>query len=605
MDIELLAPAKNTECLKAVIDSGADSVYMGYDKFNARMFGNNFSIDDFKKGIKYAHSRNVRVYLTLNTLVFNDEFEDAVSYAEQAITDGIDGIITQDIGLARAIHEGHKNIPLHASTQMTISNRFGMQELQKLGFRRVILARELNIDEISSLYNLTNQESNQGMEIEFFIHGGLCIAYSGQCYSSSVLDCSSANRGLCKMPCWENYTLYCDEEVCETGTLIRPKDLCGLPEITKLKRTDFSKICLKIQGRLRPVNYIAEVVTAYRNAIDSQSLFSDLLYDAIWDKLLSVSPRGLTLGNLPECGVDNLIMKSDQPKMRIELSSPASLAFSDLYKSENSTKSGYAQISIALHSVCLNYDYLSLSEAINHIYIPIDYFFDEKYADKLSNLCKERSVYAYMPSMILERNSALYRKIPYLLDSFNIFGFVLSNLSDLCLIDLCKGYSLDFVCNYTLNVTNCYTARFYQDKGIRRCTFGFDSNIYNMQSIQRESPLQFEQIVFGHIPLMSLKYCIPTHLNECHSCERHLCKRSLDYSLEGKNSFFIKLYSDPPQSVLFNKTPYYVRQEDWIGSTVRADFYKHSVKSIDKTIECLLDWKKNPQIDYIDLNEIF
>lgn len=179
--IELLSPVGDFECLKAAVQNGADSVYFGAANFNARASATNFDLSNLKDAILYAKQRGVNTHLTLNTLIKNEEFEDAVILASKAYEFGIDAIIVQDLGLAKTLIENFPNLPIHASTQMTIHNLEGVLEAEKLGFKRVVLSRELSLDEITYICSHSN------VEIETFIHGALCISYSGQCLFSSMV----------------------------------------------------------------------------------------------------------------------------------------------------------------------------------------------------------------------------------------------------------------------------------------------------------------------------------------------------------------------------------------------------------------------------------
>ena len=179
--MELLSPVGNFECLKAAVQNGADSVYFGSNLFNARAFADNFDLHSLKKCIQYAKIRGVKTHLTLNTLIKDSEFEDALNLAKEAYNYGIDAIIVQDLGLATQLIKIFPDLPIHASTQMTVHSVNGALELEKLGFKRVVLARELSIDEIDYICKNTN------LEIECFVHGALCISYSGQCWFSSML----------------------------------------------------------------------------------------------------------------------------------------------------------------------------------------------------------------------------------------------------------------------------------------------------------------------------------------------------------------------------------------------------------------------------------
>ncbi len=181
MNVELLSPAGDFECLKAAVQNGTDSVYFGGSLFNARASASNFGEDNLKKAIDYCTIRNVKTHLTLNTLIKDNEFEDAVLLAKQAYELGVDALIVQDLGLAKYLMKHFPDLPLHASTQMTIHNLEGVQEAEKLGFKRVVLSRELSLNEIEYICK------NSNTEIETFIHGALCICYSGQCLFSSMV----------------------------------------------------------------------------------------------------------------------------------------------------------------------------------------------------------------------------------------------------------------------------------------------------------------------------------------------------------------------------------------------------------------------------------
>lgn len=233
----------------------------------------------------------------------------ALQMATQAVKDHVDGILVQDIGLASEIRKNISYAGLHASTQMSVSNHYGVKVLHDMGFQRVVLARELNYQEANAIKQICLESNDMSqMEIEVFIHGGLCIAYSGQCFSSSYCFGSSANRGRCLMTCWKGYELKAGKKVLERGSLLRPRDLEGLYGLKHLMEGEID--CLKIQGRLRNSNYIGEIVNVYRHAIDDifekrESENKKKIYNS---RLWAVSPRGLTSGNLLPEADRNLIM---------------------------------------------------------------------------------------------------------------------------------------------------------------------------------------------------------------------------------------------------------------------------------------------------------
>ncbi len=262
---ELLSPVGDFECLKAAVQNGANAVYLGAASFSARAKATNFAGEELFEAIKYAKLRNVAVHLALNTLIKNEEFNDAVNLAVSAYNNGVDAIIIQDLGLAAYLRKYYPEIPLHGSTQMTVHNLEGALQLEKLGFSRVVLSRELSIDEIKYIRQNTN------LELEVFIHGALCISYSGQCLLSSMIGGRSGNRGLCAQPCRLPYELIENDENNNTysldkGYLMSPRDNFGmeyLPELIKMGIDSF-----KIEGRMKTPTYVGVVTKHYRKYID-------------------------------------------------------------------------------------------------------------------------------------------------------------------------------------------------------------------------------------------------------------------------------------------------------------------------------------------------
>ena len=267
-EIELLAPVGDFECLKAAVQNGANSVYFGASLFNARASATNFGDEELEKAINYCALRNVKTHLTLNILIKNNEFKDAIMLAKKAYELGVDALIVQDVGLAQVLNKLFPDLPIHASTQMTIHNLEGVQELEKLGYSRAVLSRELSLDEIQYICQ------NSNIEIETFIHGALCISYSGQCFFSSMVGGRSGNRGRCAQPCRLPYQLIEEKEckgkitekVIDKGYLISPRDLCSLEYLPELINAGVK--CFKIEGRLKSPEYVAIVTKIYRKYID-------------------------------------------------------------------------------------------------------------------------------------------------------------------------------------------------------------------------------------------------------------------------------------------------------------------------------------------------
>ena len=258
--IDLLSPVGDFNCLKAAVQNGANSVYFGADLFSARAFASNFDINTLEKAIIYAKTRGVKTNLTLNTLVTDSEFSEAFELAKKAYEFGIDAIIVQDLGLAKQLIKHFPDLDIHASTQMTAHNLQGVLELQRLGFKRVVLSRELSLQEIEYICK------NTDVEIEVFIHGALCISYSGQCLFSSMVGGRSGNRGKCAQPCRLPYKLLENDREIDKGHLLSTRDLCGLDCIPNLIKAGVT--CLKIEGRMKNPEYVATVTRIYRKYID-------------------------------------------------------------------------------------------------------------------------------------------------------------------------------------------------------------------------------------------------------------------------------------------------------------------------------------------------
>lgn len=264
--IELLAPAGNKEIFKAAVDAGADAVYCGIDLYNARMNASNLTMDDLAECCAYAHERSSFVHLTLNTLVDDNEIDEAVNIACEAYNAGVDAILVQDMGLASLIHKKYPSIPMHASTQMNVYSADKFSSLKGRGFTRVVLPRELSLKEISDRSKLGNKLN---IETEVFVHGAVCVCTSGLCLFSSMNKSGtrSGNRGLCAQPCRQRYTLSDGSKTIHEGHLLSPKDRSALSFVPELIEAGVSS--LKIEGRMRDIDYVKTAVTVYRRIIDA------------------------------------------------------------------------------------------------------------------------------------------------------------------------------------------------------------------------------------------------------------------------------------------------------------------------------------------------
>jgi len=308
---EVLAPAGDFDCIKAAVENGADAVYFGLSKYSARARATNFTVEELPELLRFLRLRGVKGYVAFNTLIFADELPEAARTLERIVAAGPDALILQDLGVARLIREMSRDIPLHASTQTTTACSEQMELLQELGFSRVILARELSTKEIRRI------TSESKLPVEVFVHGALCIAYSGQCLTSEALGGRSANRGACAQACRLPYELLVDGTLKPLGEkqyLLSPQDLAAFEMMPEL--IEAGVVSFKIEGRLKTPSYVAATTRAYRKAVDD----AFAKRSSTWSpdevlQLQQVFSRGLTKGFL--AGIDHqALVPALSPKKR-------------------------------------------------------------------------------------------------------------------------------------------------------------------------------------------------------------------------------------------------------------------------------------------------
>src|SRR5215813_11776795 len=281
---ELLAPAGDWQCARAAVENGADAIYFGLERFNARMRAHNFTETDLPRLMEFLHRRGVKGYVTFNTLVFENEMHQAREYLRAIIAAGVDAAIVQDVGICRLIRSLSPDFPIHVSTQMTITSAAGVEFARDLGCNLVVLARECSVKEIERIHSSLQERadvvatgsitSSSGapmpVPLEVFVHGALCVAYSGQCLTSEALGGRSANRGECAQACRMPYELIADGKHVFLGGrkyLLSPQDLAGLEVLPELAKIGVAS--LKIEGRLKTPEYVANITRIYREALDN------------------------------------------------------------------------------------------------------------------------------------------------------------------------------------------------------------------------------------------------------------------------------------------------------------------------------------------------
>ena len=319
---ELLAPAGDWDCVRAAIENGADAVYFGLEAgFNARARATNFAVDDLPRLMAMLHRRGLKGYATLNTLVFSDElpqFEQVIVAVAEA---GVDAVLVQDVGAARLIKAICPDLPLHASTQMTLTSAESICLAEQLGMERVVVARELSIDEIVAIRRQT------AMPLEVFVHGALCVAYSGQCLTSESLGGRSANRGQCAQACRLPYDLVCDGKDVDLGSqkyLLSPQDLAAYAIVPELIAAGIASF--KIEGRLKTPEYVANITKHYRTAIDAAVAAQPVVFTPrdVEEMELSFS-RGFSPGWLQGCDHKMLVPATSSAKRGVKLGTVAAV----------------------------------------------------------------------------------------------------------------------------------------------------------------------------------------------------------------------------------------------------------------------------------------
>ena len=286
---ELLAPAGNMDALMAALGAGADAVYLGLDVLNARSNAGNFTLETLAQACEYAHMHNARIYLTVNVVILPHEMQQALELIEDAWLRGIDAVIIQDLGLIEVLSETLPEITIHASTQMNIHSSESVRALARYGVKRITLARETSQREIETLVAVAHE---CGMEIETFVHGAICVCYSGQCFLSSLIGRRSANRGQCAQPCRLAYDLvdkYDEPKETLGHHLLSPKDMAGIENIDRYIAAGVAS--LKIEGRMKSPAYVAAVVSTYRAALDEGAVADP---EAAYAKLAEAFSRGFT-----------------------------------------------------------------------------------------------------------------------------------------------------------------------------------------------------------------------------------------------------------------------------------------------------------------------
>ena len=503
--MEILAPAGTKESFIAAIKAGANSIYVGLKDFNARKNANNLNLYDLQVLTDYAHSQKVKVYLTLNILIKHEEINDAVQVIAQISQVGVDAVIVQDLGLARIIRDYFPGLRLHASTQMACHNSSGAKVLAALGFKRVVLARELTLSEIKTI-----TKSNKNIEYEIFAHGALCFSISGMCLFSSFIGGLSGNRGRCTQPCrriWHSKKA--------SGYLFSPKDLELFDYLDKIQKTG---VCsLKIEGRMRSSEYVYRAVSQYKTGkrtADYARQKSSCLFSGRDDKLFEPDKAqclGIKIGEFPDFKAEigdrlrivnpktdsNTVFKygGETPDFEgFEKGNPVYLTGSGdfdetaLSKKLNAIYAAHTRRDISLKASSNQYTNLiarvwpSPEKKAEKLWFKIDdvewlKFLDSKniiFAVNQNNLRQiPQNVTVELPPFIAERDINDYKRI-------DAKGYVLNNIAH---IDI-AGEHAERIAGPYLYVWNAYAARALTDLGISKFFTAWEDDTLNIRRLK-------------------------------------------------------------------------------------------------------------------------
>lgn len=374
--LELLAPAGNKESFYAAVNSGADSVYLGGKLFSARQYSDNFENDEMVEVIKYAHNKDVKVYVTINTLLKNNELQSALKYAEFLYNIDVDGVIVQDLGLIYLLNRFIPDLKINISTQASIYDLNGINFFEKYNVNKYILARELSINEIKEISEKTDKD------LEVFIHGALCMSYSGQCYFSSFLGGRSGNRGKCAQPCRLNYSIYDNKkdkinDQYKEFPLFSLKDYMVGEKIEDLMNAGVN--CFKIEGRMKQPVYTAVVVEYYRRIIDNIIKNNkNIKLKDLEDKVISVFSRGFTDGYLAWKNSSDMFAQKSSGQISKDVNEIIS-EFSDRFNSNSISRRN--ELDISTKFLRNEYAVLEIKDKKNIVKV----YSEEKIEDSINN----------------------------------------------------------------------------------------------------------------------------------------------------------------------------------------------------------------------------
>lgn len=648
--MELLSPAGNYENLISAVRTGADAVYIGGSAFSARRNAKNFTDDEISRAADFCHLHGVKLYVAVNILIKESEMDKALSYVKFLIKSGVDGIIIQDLGLMTLVRKMSPEIFINASTQMSIGSYRGVNLAKKLGANRVVLARELGMDEIKAIKEKTD------IELETFVHGALCMSWSGQCLMSSVIGGRSGNRGLCAQPCRLNYTLLSDgKKVSENLPLLSLKDICLADKLSELSGSADS---LKIEGRMKSKEYTASVTALYKKAI-----MGKITQDEI-DKTLSFFSRGgSTCGYFNGRQFDKMMDYEVSGKVSAQRTDVAALNEEDLSKrfgismvltaevgEKVSLKADARGFSVEVFGDVLevarkDFDENRIEEQLKKLgdtafsaenikiahkgnpFLPIssvnalrreacfklEQKICESYKKGVNSIKLPEKKYRRrgVPKLVIEVSTKEQLDAARSMGDFEIVtGYELSKTVDTN-FTMCPSVDKEGeergICakkimvqnigqiddkkelygGEKLNITNSYSCAVAQELGLKRVTLSPELNIKEIKEITNNTDIETEVIAYGHLPLMVIENCVI-------KSQGHCTKSGGTFELLDRKGEKFPVICENCKNILLNSVPIYLadKAEDLLSlnvDTIRLKFTKEDKKMTKDVIKAYVD----------------
>ncbi len=513
---ELLAPVGSPETLESAISAGADAVYLGGKLYNARMNAKNFDSEGMKRAVELCHKNGVKLYVTLNTLIYDRCFKDALIYAEELYKNGVDALITADIGFSKKLHEYIPDFELHASTQMTGHNVASAEYLTKMGFSRMVCAREMSKE------NITELVKKSPIEIEMFIHGAMCVCQSGQCLMSSFIGGRSGNRGECAQPCRLPYN---------NGYPISLKDMCLANHVTEL--IDMGVASLKIEGRMKSPDYVYSVVSTYRRLLDENRNASPKEIE----RLASVFSRGGFSDGYFVGKIDNGMLgirSSDDKEATRKTNIKHTKIGNKKEEIKTSERQGSLPEKITIETSDKYCDKINTARFYNAESIPKTDYFDIIYLP-LEKFVRGKANGIVMPPVIFDSE---YQKIERQLKFAKENGAVHCLVGNIGQIELAKRYGFVLHGDYRLNIYNNSSFKCFDD--MESVIVSPELTLAQIRDIKGKKSV----IVYGKVPLMTLE------------------KRTGQRGLRDRKKVVFPVIKESGREIVVNSVPIYMADKE-------------------------------------------